>query len=195
MRNVALLGTRLVLGGYLAAHGAQKLFGSFDGPGIDATSAGFDQMGLTPGKQMATLASVSELGGGILTAAGAVWPIGPVAILGAMTVASTVHRKAGPFTAAGGYELPLTNAAPALLLATSGPGTLRIPLHLPKLHTRGAVAVGIALTAYSLAKLLQAQPAPEAAAEVASDLSASEVTAADLLAAEVTATQGASAAD
>ena len=39
-RNLALLSGRLVLGGYLAAHGAQKLFGSFDGYGIEATSGG-----------------------------------------------------------------------------------------------------------------------------------------------------------
>ena len=32
MRNVALLGTRLVVGSYLAVHGAQKLFGTFGGP-------------------------------------------------------------------------------------------------------------------------------------------------------------------
>jgi hypothetical protein len=32
MRNVTLLGTRLVVGGYLAVHGAQKLFGTFWGP-------------------------------------------------------------------------------------------------------------------------------------------------------------------
>ena len=31
MRNAALLGTSLALGSYLAVHGAQKLFGVFDG--------------------------------------------------------------------------------------------------------------------------------------------------------------------
>jgi uncharacterized membrane protein YphA (DoxX/SURF4 family) len=31
MRNVGLLAARTVLGGYLAVHGAQKLFGSFGG--------------------------------------------------------------------------------------------------------------------------------------------------------------------
>ena len=35
MRNVALLGTRLVVGSYLAVHGAQKLFGAFGGPGLE----------------------------------------------------------------------------------------------------------------------------------------------------------------
>ena len=31
MRSAALLGTRLVVGGYLAVHGAQKLFGTVGG--------------------------------------------------------------------------------------------------------------------------------------------------------------------
>jgi putative oxidoreductase len=39
MRSVGLLTTRSVLGGYLAVHGAQKLFGSFGGPGLEATVA------------------------------------------------------------------------------------------------------------------------------------------------------------
>ena len=34
MRDVILLGSRLVLGAYLAVHGAQKLFGAFGGPGL-----------------------------------------------------------------------------------------------------------------------------------------------------------------
>ncbi len=158
MRNLTLLGTRLVLGGYLAAHGAQKLFGSFDGPGPDAAGAGFEQMGLTPGKQMAQLAGASELGGGILTITGAASPIGPVAILGSMAVATAVHRKAGPFAMKGGFELPLTNAAAAALLAVSGPGVFRLPIRLPKWMTTFAVLGGFGLAGFSLMKLLRAKP-------------------------------------
>ena len=40
MRDVTLLGARLVLGGYLAVHGAQKLFGAFGGSGLEKTGAG-----------------------------------------------------------------------------------------------------------------------------------------------------------
>lgn len=176
MRNFALLGTRLVVGGYLAAHGAQKLFGVLDGPGLDAAGAGFEKMGLRPGKQMATLAAVSELGGGILTITGAASPIGPAAIAGSMIVASTVHRKNGPFASKGGYELPLTNAAAAALLVAAGPGSLRIPIRLPKSLTRAALAVGAALTGYSLVSLLRSRPAPQEAApaDAVSDVSATE---------------------
>jgi putative oxidoreductase len=92
MRDAVLLGTRLVLGGYLAVHGAQKLFGAFGGPGLDAAGAGFESIGLTPGKQMAALAGVTELAGGVLTGSGAADPLGPLAIIGAMSVAAATHR-------------------------------------------------------------------------------------------------------
>ena len=36
----ALLGTRLTVGGYLAGHGAQKLFGAFGGHGISGITLG-----------------------------------------------------------------------------------------------------------------------------------------------------------
>jgi putative oxidoreductase len=51
MRDVALLGTRLVVGSYLAVHGAQKLFGAFGAPGLDKAGSGFHRIGLRPGKQ------------------------------------------------------------------------------------------------------------------------------------------------
>jgi putative oxidoreductase len=114
MRNFGLLATRSVLGGYLAVHGAQKLFGAFGGHGLDATAAGFESMGLRPVKAGATLAGVSELGGGILTVTGIADPLGPLALSGAMAVAAAVHRKQGPLSQNGGFELPLTNLALAV---------------------------------------------------------------------------------
>src|ERR1700678_3606819 len=119
IRDIALLAGRTVLGGYLAAHGAQKLFGSFGGPGLDPVAAAFDRIGLRPGRAMATVAGLSELGGGLLTAAGFADPLGPVAIAGTMAVASATHRANGPFVANQGYELALTNLAAALSLAAA----------------------------------------------------------------------------
>jgi putative oxidoreductase len=158
MRDTGLLALRLTLGGYLAAHGAQKLFGSFDGPGLDAAGAGFDHLGLRPGKGMAALAAGSELVGGVLTAAGAASPAGPVAIAGAMAAASSVHGDKGPLSANGGYELPMTNLAAALALATTGPGRysidgltgLRLPPALAKLMLAGTAA----LSAYSISRVV-----------------------------------------
>ena len=53
-----------------------------------------------------------------------------------MVVASTVHRKQGPLSTNGGFELPLTNFALATALLTTGPGSLRLGPHLSKRLTR-----------------------------------------------------------
>jgi putative oxidoreductase len=152
-----------VVGGYVAAHGAQKLFGTFGGHGIDATAKMFDSIGLTPGREMAVLAGASEFGGGILTATGVANPLGPVAIAGVMTVATGVHRKAGPFSSNGGFELPLTNLAVASALALAGPGRLRLGPKLSfKLTTLTVLTAG-ALAGFALQKVLNHRPELEPA--------------------------------
>jgi putative oxidoreductase len=176
MRDLALLKLRLVLGGYLAVHGAQKLFGAFEGHGPEGTGAYFANIGLTPGKELATLAGAAELGGGALTALGLADPLGPVAIAGTMAVAVSTHLDKGPMAQKGGYELPLVNAAAALVLATVGSGRIRLggrlsaPMAL--LVTLGAAG----LSAFSINKVLTAQR--EAAALAATkpdiDLAAAE---------------------
>jgi putative oxidoreductase len=122
---------------------------------------------MRPGKVMAAIAGASELGGGVLTAAGIAAPLGPLAIAGTMVVASTVHRKQGPLSANGGFELPLTNFALAAALLAAGPGKLRLGPHLSKSLTRLAVVGGASMAAVSLSQLLRAQPVP--AAEEAAD--------------------------
>ncbi len=162
MRDAALLGTRLVLGAYLAVHGAQKLFGSFGGAGLDRAGAGFHRIGLRPGKHMAMAAGITELGGGLLTAAGIADPAGPLAIMGAMSVAATTHRAKGPLAAKGGFELPLTNLAAAAALAAAGPGRFRLGPALPR-RLAAVAAIGGALAAGGLvARMLTAKPAAPA---------------------------------
>ena len=158
MRDLGLLAARAVVGGYVAAHGAQKLFGVLGGHGLEGTAKMFDSIGLTPGREMAALAGGAEFGGGILTATGIASPLGPVAVAGAMTVATGVHRKSGPFAMSGGYELPLTNLAVAVALALAGPGRLRMGPKLSfKLTTLTLLGAG-ALTGVALQKLLNHRP-------------------------------------
>jgi putative oxidoreductase len=171
IRDIALLASRAVLGGYLAAHGAQKLFGTFGGHGIEPTAAAFEGLGLRPGRVTATAAGLSELGGGLLTMAGLASPVGPAAIAGTMVVASATHRASGPFAANRGYELPATNLAVALALAAAGPGRYSLDgltgLRLHRVITGIVVAGAVAGAAVNVAMLLRAappQPAPAPAA-------------------------------
>jgi putative oxidoreductase len=163
MHDSVVLGLRVTLGGYLAVHGAQKLFGSFDGPGLDQAGAGFEYLGLKPGKAFAALAAGSELTGGVLTALGAAQPVGPIAVAGAMTVAALAHVDKGPMAQKGGFELPASYLAAAIGLASHGPGRYSFDrltgFRLPKNLTRLVVAGAAALTAYSAAQVIKSKRA------------------------------------
>jgi putative oxidoreductase len=156
VRHVGLLVARVVFGGYLFVHGAQKLFGWFDGPGLEKTAAGFETRGMRPGKVMAAVAGASELGGGLLTATGIADPLGPLIIVGTMAVASTTHRKQGPLAKDKGYELPLTNLVMALALMSAGTGVLRLGPHLSKSFIRKAALGGVALASLTIGQQLLA---------------------------------------
>jgi putative oxidoreductase len=147
MGNLAALILRLVLGSLLTGHGAQKLFGSFSGPGLEGTSGFMEMLGLTPGKPWAFLAGLSELGGGVLTVLGFLNPLGPLGIIGAMAMATVKAHSGKPiWVTEGGAELPVTNIAAATALILNGPGKWSLDralgLRLPRwLAPLGLVAV------------------------------------------------------
>ena len=53
---------RLTVGLTLAAHGTQKLFGRFGGPGLDATGQFFAMLGFPPGRRHALMTGLAETG-------------------------------------------------------------------------------------------------------------------------------------
>jgi putative oxidoreductase len=121
--DTGILIARLILGLGLAAHGAQKLFGWFGGHGLAGTGGFMESLGFRPGRQFALAAGLGEFGGGLLTAAGLLGPVGPAAMIAVMVVAMlTVHRGHGFFAEGNGVELPLLYATGALALAFAGPG-------------------------------------------------------------------------
>ena len=123
MGNLAALILRVALGGLLAGHGAQKLFGSFSGPGLEGTSGFMEMLGLKPGRPWAWLARLSEFGGGVLTLLGFLNPIGPIGVIGSMAMATiTAHAGKPIWVTEGGAELPVTNIAAATALVVNGPG-------------------------------------------------------------------------
>ena len=121
--EVGLLLIRIVVGGLLAAHGAQKLFGWFGGHGLQGTAGFMDQLDMRPGRHMALAAGSSEFFGGLLLALGLVTPLAAVLIGSTMLVAAlTAHAGKGPFATNGGWELPAINATVAIGLAFNGAG-------------------------------------------------------------------------
>lgn len=166
--SVGLLILRLVVGLTLAAHGAQKLFGWFAGPGFAKTAQGYQAQGFKPAWLWACLVVIGELGGGLSIAAGLLTPLGAAGIFGAMFMAIfKVHWKNGFWNGKRGLEFPLTLLTTGVALGFTGPGNysldalLKITLPTPLLFCILAV---IALLV-DLVGLLMTRPAPAVAAE------------------------------
>jgi putative oxidoreductase len=121
--QIGLLMLHVAVGGFLAGHGAQKLFGWFGGFGIRGTGGYMESVGLRHGALMAAAAGTSEVTGGVLLALGLLTPVAGALIAGTMLVAArTDHRGKGFWIYAGGAEYVLTNAVIALALAFNGAG-------------------------------------------------------------------------
>jgi putative oxidoreductase len=129
--EIGILLLRVTVGLTLAAHGAQKLFGWFGGPGLEATGQGMEMLGFRPGRRHAQMAGFVELGGGLLLAVGLLTPIGAALGASVMLVAAvTAHVKNGFFLASGGYEYTLVLGIAALSIAFTGSGALSIDARL-----------------------------------------------------------------
>ncbi len=121
--DIALLLIRITVGGILAAHGLQKLFGWFGGHGIHGTAGFLESLGFRPGRAYAWLLGGAELLGGLALAAGLLTPLAAAAVAGVMLAAiAAVHWDKGFFAQAGGYEFPWALALVAIALAFSGGG-------------------------------------------------------------------------
>ena len=157
MTSVARLIIRLTVGGLLAGHGAQKLFGSFGGHGIEGTAGWLESLNLKPGRQWALAAGLSELLGGSLTALGALNPLGPIMAMGAMLMATAkVHLGKPIWSTAGGAELPAINLAVLTGLFLAGPGKLSfdglLGIRMPRWFSIAAL-LGMAATVWATATM------------------------------------------
>ncbi|MFF0065681.1 DoxX family protein [Streptomyces sp. NPDC005279] len=129
--DAGLLLLRLTVGLIMAGHGAQKLFGMFGGPGLDATGKGFAALGYEPGVFFAGLTGVSELLGGLGLALGLLTPLASAAVFGVMVNAMVVGADHGLWADRGGIEFPMTLAVVALTVAAVGPGSLALDRFFP----------------------------------------------------------------
>lgn len=118
--NLSLLVLRVAFGLTMAAHGQQKFFA---GGRIEGTAKWFDGMGMKPGRVHALTAASTEIGTGLMFAAGLLTPFAAAGFVGLMFVAGwTVHRPNGFFSVRSGYELNFLIAIAAICVAGIGPG-------------------------------------------------------------------------
>lgn len=120
--NLGLLILRLVLGLFLAYHGYNKVFGK---GGLAGTAQWFGSIGMKWPKLQARLAAATEIGAGVMLAAGLLTPLAAAGVIGVMVVAIyTSHLKVGffVFLPNQGWEYCATIALGALAVGTMGPG-------------------------------------------------------------------------
>ena len=118
-----LLLLRLAVGGIMAAHGAQKLFGWWEGPGLRGTIGMCENLAYRWPLLMGVSLAFTEFGGGLLLAAGLLTPLGALGVTIVMVNAVyLVHWPKGFFVGNGGYEFNLLIASAAVALAGTGPG-------------------------------------------------------------------------
>ena len=122
-RDFGLLLARGAIGLSFAAHGTQKAFGWFEGPGPVAAAGFLENLGFKPGARYAALTAYSEIVSGLLITLGLGAPAGPAAMIGVMLVAAqTAHVKNGFFAQKGGVEINVLYSGAALAFAMGGYG-------------------------------------------------------------------------
>src|SRR5437763_9900924 len=121
-QDFALLILRVVVGGLLFGHGAQKLFGWFGGPGFAQTRTMMGaHLRLRPAAFWGAMGGLSEVGGGLLLALGLLQPLGALGVAAAMLMAIHIHWP--KFWAADhGFEYPLALLAGGVAVGLAGGG-------------------------------------------------------------------------
>ena len=167
--SLGLLILRLGVGLTIAAHGAQKLFGWFEGSGLTKLTQGFEKQGFKPVWLWTWLVILGEFGGGISLALGFLTPLGAAGVFGAMLMAIfKSHWKNGFWNSKRGLEFPLALLTMAVGIGVIGPGSYSLDalfgLALPWTLLFFVLAVAAALV--DVVGLIISRPAAVAPTEV-----------------------------
>jgi putative oxidoreductase len=125
MRPYGLAALRLCVGAVFLAHGGQKLFGWWGGPGLSGTTAMLASLALPFPSLLAILLALTEFAGGLLLVAGGLTPWISIALAIDMLVAIwKVHYANGFFSNGGrpGTEFPFVLLGALVCLMLTGPG-------------------------------------------------------------------------
>jgi putative oxidoreductase len=139
--DVGLLIVRLSLAFIFIYHGSRRLFGWFDGPGLDSSADYFAHSAhLHPGMFFAVLGGSIEFFGGIALALGLFSRLAGLAIFGDMMMAiiTVTHGDGFNSTASAGWELNMALGVLALVPAFFGSGRFSLDALLERRLLRGS---------------------------------------------------------
>ena len=131
--DLGLLLLRLVLGVVFIYHGSQKLFGWFEGSGMEGFTKAVEGLGMTmPSAGFnAYAAALSEFGGGILLILGLFVRVAGFFLAATMAVAVFVVHSGAFAVKSGGMEYALTLGVVSVALCLMGGGRLGVGPSLP----------------------------------------------------------------
>lgn len=166
LADLSILVLRLVIGLTFAAHGAQKAFGWWNGPGFAGWRKATEGMRFQPAPLWAVASIGAELGGGLLLAIGLFTPFAAAVLVAqSIVIILKVHLPNGFWNGQKGYEYPLALAGGVLAILGLGPGRISadaaIGLALPTAALVLLLLVGIGggLASYGISQLSQPRQA------------------------------------
>ncbi|HEX7431608.1 MAG TPA: DoxX family protein [Candidatus Limnocylindrales bacterium] len=143
--DLAFLLIRLAVGLTFAAHGAQKAFGWWSGPGLKGWRGAVSSMGFRPVELFVGASILAELVGGLMLAAGILTPVAAALLVAqSVVIIFKVHWSKGFFSSKGGFEFAFVLAMGAVAIGIAGPGQLSLDQLIklePAATVRGASLV------------------------------------------------------
>ena len=130
--DAGIAALRITIGLIFAAHGAQKAFGWWNGPGYAGWTGSIGKMGFRPVAFWAFISVAAELGAGLLLALGLLIPLAAAGLVAqGIVIIGRVHWVNGFWSGNGGYEYPLALLGGSVAIALTGPGGWSLDARLP----------------------------------------------------------------
>jgi putative oxidoreductase len=164
----ALLILRLVIFVVMFFHGSQKLFGWWDGGGLDKAERFFGSQGYRPARLVATLAAITETGTSILMGLGALTLLAVAGLVGILVNVTVIHLKNGLDRTKHGFEYELMILAGVVTVGLLGPGAWSVDgvvgtnalVGLPPVSVANLIAIGAGILGGLAISATRKKPVP-----------------------------------
>lgn len=124
--DVGLLLLRFAVGGTFFAHGMQKVFGFWGGPGIGGFAQYLGSLGFREPTTLSWVTGITELVAGGFVVLGVLTPLAAAGLVGIMINVVLLRAGAGFFAASGGVELEVVLGLAAAAIVLTGPGHIAL---------------------------------------------------------------------